>query len=50
VILTASFLPWELYELTRRPDWFHLSLLLINLAVLGYLVWLLRRKKSFGAL
>ena len=50
VILTASFLPWELYELARRPDWFHLSLLLINLAVLGYLVWLLRRKKIVGVL
>jgi uncharacterized membrane protein (DUF2068 family) len=50
VILTASFLPWELYELARRLDWFHLSLLLINLAVLGYLVWLLRRKKSPVAL
>jgi uncharacterized membrane protein (DUF2068 family) len=50
VILTASFLPWELYELARRLDWFHLSLLLINLAVLGYLVWLLRRKKILGAL
>jgi uncharacterized membrane protein (DUF2068 family) len=50
VILTASFLPWELYELVRRLDWFHLSLLLINLAVLGYLVWLLRRKKSSVAL
>ena len=50
VILTASFLPWELYELVRRLDWLHLSLLLINLAVLGYLVWLLRRKKSSGAL
>ncbi len=49
VILTASFLPWELYELARRLDWFHLSLLLINLAVLGYLVWLLRRKKLLGA-
>ena len=46
LILTASFLPWELYELARRPDWFRLSLLLINLAVLGYLVWLLRRKKA----
>ena len=45
LILTVSFLPWELYELARRPDWFRLSLLLINLAVLGYLVWLLRRKK-----
>ena len=49
VILTASFLPWELYELARRLDWFHFSLLPINLAVLGYLVWLLRRKKLLGA-
>jgi uncharacterized membrane protein (DUF2068 family) len=45
LFLTISFLPWELYELVRRPDWFRLSLLLINLAVLGYLVWLLRKKK-----
>ena len=50
LILTISFLPWELYELVRRPDWFRLSLLLINLAVLGYLVWLLRRKKIWGEL
>jgi uncharacterized membrane protein (DUF2068 family) len=46
LILTISFLPWELYELVRRPDWFRLGLLLINLAVLGYLVWLLRRKRK----
>ena len=44
LVLTMSFLPWELYELARRPSWFRLSLLLINLAVLWYLVWLLRRK------
>lgn len=43
--LTVSFLPWELYELARHPNWFRLSLLLINLAVLFYLLWLLRRKK-----
>jgi len=48
LILTISFLPWELYELARRPDWLRLSLLLINLAVLWYLVWLLRRKKLLG--
>jgi uncharacterized membrane protein (DUF2068 family) len=46
LVLTISFLPWELYELARRPDWFRLSLLLINLAVLWYLVWLLRRKRG----
>lgn len=43
--LTVCFLPWELFELARRPDWFRVSLLLINLAVLGYLIWLLRRKR-----
>ena len=48
LILTISFLPWELYELARRPDWFRLSLLLLNLAVLWYLVWLLRRKGLMG--
>jgi len=48
LILTISFLPWELYELARKPDWFRLSLLLINLAVLWYLVWLLRRKTLVG--
>jgi uncharacterized membrane protein (DUF2068 family) len=45
LILTVSFLPWELFELSRHPNWFRLSLLLINLLVLGYLVWLLRKKK-----
>ena len=45
VILTISFLPWELYELARHPNWFRLSVLVINLAVLWYLLWLLRRKR-----
>ena len=48
LILTVSFLPWELFELFRKPDWFRLSLLIINLAVLAYLVWLLRRKNLLG--
>lgn len=46
LFLTISFLPWELYELIHRPSWFRLSLLLINLAVLAYLVWLLRKKRT----
>jgi len=49
LILTISFLPWELYELARRPDWFRLGLLIINLLVLGYIVWLLNRKKLLSA-
>ena len=49
LILTMSFLPWELYELARHPNWYRLSLLLINLVVLWYLVWLLRKKKTAGS-
>lgn len=48
LILTVSFLPWEIFELSRHPNWFRLSLLLINLAVLGYLLWLLKRMKTAG--
>jgi uncharacterized membrane protein (DUF2068 family) len=44
--LTVMFLPWELYELARHASWMRLSLLLINLVVLGYLVWVLDRKKK----
>ena len=49
LFLTVSFLPWELYELARRPNWFRLGLLVINLVVLAYLVWLLQRKKQRAA-
>lgn len=44
--LTVMFLPWELYELMRRPTWIRLGLLLINLLVLAYLLWILERKKK----
>lgn len=46
LVLTISFLPWELWELARRPSWFRLALLLINLGVLWYLIWLLKRKRG----
>ena len=45
--LTISFLPWEVYELIRRATWMKAGLFAINLAVLGYLVWLLERKGTF---
>ncbi len=44
--LTVMFLPWELFELARRPTAMRLGLLLINLAVLGYLLWLIERKRK----
>ena len=48
--LTVSFLPWEIYELIRHATWIKAGLFAINLAVLGYLVWLLERKGTFEKL
>jgi uncharacterized membrane protein (DUF2068 family) len=44
--LTILFIPWELWEIYQRPTWFRGSLLAINLLVLGYLLWLLERKRQ----
>jgi uncharacterized membrane protein (DUF2068 family) len=46
VALTISFLPWEMYEIVRRLDWVRVGLLVVNIMVLAYLIWLLRRKRS----
>jgi uncharacterized membrane protein (DUF2068 family) len=43
VIATVAFLPWELFELVRHPDWVRGCLLGTNLIVLAYLIWWLRR-------
>jgi uncharacterized membrane protein (DUF2068 family) len=43
--LTVSFLPWEMYEIVRRLDWLRVGLFAVNLMVLAYLLWLLRRKR-----
>ena len=47
--LTVMFLPWELWELARRPTYMRFGLLLINLLVLAYLLWILNRKKQQDA-
>jgi uncharacterized membrane protein (DUF2068 family) len=42
---TSIFLPLEIYELTKDVTWLKLVALLINLALVVYLVW---RKRLFG--
>ena len=39
LIITASFLPWELIEIIRHVTWIKIVLMLLNLAVLIYLVF-----------
>jgi len=44
--LSVSFVPWEAWELARVPSLWHAAILLANLVVVAYLLWMLRRKKS----
>lgn len=41
LIITASFLPWEIHELIRRITWTRVGLLLINIMVFVYLLKLI---------
>jgi uncharacterized membrane protein (DUF2068 family) len=42
--LTVLALPWECFELYKEFTIPRIALLIVNLAVLAYLVWLLRRQ------
>lgn len=44
-VITASFLPFEIIEIMHRVTWFRVGLLVVNLAVLAYLVGHLLRRR-----
>lgn len=46
VILTSIGLPWEIYELIERYSAYKVLLLAVNVAVLIYLIWILRKKRK----
>jgi uncharacterized membrane protein (DUF2068 family) len=37
--LTASFLPWEIFEIARHFTWVKVGITLLNVLVLLYLIW-----------
>lgn len=43
LILTASFLPWEFFEILRHPTWGKVILTLVNALVVVYLVFYVQR-------
>lgn len=49
VISGAMYVPWELWELGRGVTWIRAGLLAVNLTVVGYLVWALKRSKAEAA-
>jgi uncharacterized membrane protein (DUF2068 family) len=44
LIITASFLPWEIFEVIRKLTYFRVSLLVVNALVLLYLLVLVTRR------
>jgi uncharacterized membrane protein (DUF2068 family) len=49
IVITSSFLPFEIYELAVKEfSVFKLLLLLGNVAVVIYLVWRLKHEKKKG--
>lgn len=44
LILTSSFLPWEIYEILRRVTPFKVGLLLVNLFVVLYIGYVVRER------
>ncbi|MBI2497289.1 MAG: DUF2127 domain-containing protein [Opitutae bacterium] len=43
------YVPFELYELGRRPSWLILGALVVNLVIVGYMVWLLTEARRLRA-
>jgi uncharacterized membrane protein (DUF2068 family) len=39
IIITSSLIPFEIYELVRHPNWMKIAVLIINVAVVIYLIY-----------
>jgi len=50
VISGGIYVPWELWEVGRGVTWPRLTLLSMNLFIVGYLAWVLRRNRKGRAL
>jgi uncharacterized membrane protein (DUF2068 family) len=46
IVITSSLVPVEVWEIVRRPHWGKVVVLVINLALVAYLVWLVRNKEE----
>ena len=46
LIITASFLPWEIFEIIQKLTWIRVALLVINVLVFLYLLKLVASRKT----
>lgn len=47
VVITTSFIPFEIYEMIQRETWERAGIILLNIAIVVYLVLRLRRDKHW---
>jgi uncharacterized membrane protein (DUF2068 family) len=50
VIITTSLVPVEIYEIHRHPSAIKVLVLVLNIAVVGYLLWRIRNERRGGGL
>jgi uncharacterized membrane protein (DUF2068 family) len=43
IISTAGFIPLEIYEIAKKVNFLRIAVLLVNIAIVVYLIWDLRR-------
>jgi len=46
VVATASLIPLEIYEVCRHVTWIRVLLFAANIAILAYLIFIIRKEKS----
>lgn len=46
VIITSSLVPVEVYEIYRHPSAVKVAVLVINVAIVGYLIWRIRSQDA----
>jgi uncharacterized membrane protein (DUF2068 family) len=49
-LTTAGFIPFEIYEFEKRFTWVRLAILLLNVGVVVYLVWRIKRDQRKRAM
>jgi uncharacterized membrane protein (DUF2068 family) len=45
VIITSSLIPVEIYEIYRHPGWVKAAVFVVNVAIVGYLIYQIRSRR-----
>ncbi len=49
IIVTSAFIPLELFEIALHPNIWKVATLFINITIVAYLVWIIRKQRASEA-